>query len=597
MDEDPSKADDARRGPHRPAGWALGLPAVTFVWLVASLALVPRIERDIRREATRLTSRDGANAPLWAGARSEVDGRDVRIVADPGASDGALSELETAIRDVPGVRTVRTEVRAPAGMSPFEMTIRRDANGLSLRGGVPTAGLRGELLALAASIVAPDALDDRLDVATGAPAGFTEAARWALGLVARAKSGEVTLRDGRVAIDLDTVDRTAYGAIMTALAVPPAGLSLSEVQVRPPFMTPFLWSARREGGQVILSGGVPSEEIRAQMTALVAVAVPGLAVRDEMATSRGLDPEIDALAVARWAFAGLAPLTAGRVSLDDGRLSVSGESVAKVRVAEVQRGLRTGLPAGTDLGDINVKVVPASPFTFTARREAGRVVLSGFTPDEAARKSVALVMASRFPGDRLVDGRVVADGAAGGFPEAERAAIDTLSTLAEGEVAIVDREIRVSGRMLYAQMAARLKETVPRIGPPGWTARIALDPVTPERAIDRALCADLLADKARREPILFEPGKAEPAAASRTAFDAVADIVLRCGSVPIRIVHRLRQEGAAAQNEGLAARRATTIVAQLAARGATARLTALGIGALPQADEPAERTDFEVGSP
>lgn len=92
-----------------------------------------------------------------------------------------------------------------------------------------------------------------------------------------------------------------------------------------PTAAPYVWSARRAGRQVTISGNVPSEGARASILAAARRAVPQAEIVDRMALARGASPSF-ALATA-FAMGRLPALSEGLVTLTDAMLSVSGTAV------------------------------------------------------------------------------------------------------------------------------------------------------------------------------------------------------------------------------------------------------------------------------
>lgn len=591
----PAPASDPTTGRAiRPAGWALGLPALALLCALAIMRQGPAIERDIRRATLHEPGSDATSPIARHRARAEVDGRDVTVVADLGMADELRSAVE-AIARIPGVRAVRTVTAAPVALDPFRLTITRGPRGFALVGGILSADDRAALVAAAAGFVGEDLVEDRLALATGAPPGFQAAARFAVALLGPLPSGEVELSGTVLDLRASAPDASRYEAALAALGRPPAGYRFGVQDLLPPTIDRFTWTAERGRSEVTLGGYVPSEALRAEILDTARAVLPGIPVRDQMQTARGLSRRVDLMATVRVALSGLAELQQGRVQLVDRRLDVRGETVARLESGGTAERLRSNLPAGTDLGTVEVAIVPASPFLFTAARTGGRVVLSGYVADGAERRSVAGQVAARFPGERLVDQLVIADGAPGGFPEVVRAALDTLGELAEGEAAIRDRSLRVTGRVLYGQLAARLRRSTPRAVPSDWTASIALEPAPPEGALDPILCGDLLGDAVRRSPLRF-PDERSAAVPTGPALDTVAGIVRRCGQAEIRIVHEITSREPSETARELAEQRAKAIVAALETRNVTARLSGDGT-ALSRPDAPApptERTEFRV---
>lgn len=582
--------------PPRPAGWALGLPFLALLCILSIMRFGPAIERDIRR-ATLQSAGSRAESPFARHrARAEVDGRDVSVVADLGMAEDLRSAVD-AIARLRGVRQVRTATAIPVELRPFRLTLARTAQGVVLSGGVTSSDDRAALVEGAARLVGEDAVEDRLALATGAPPAFRGAALFALGLLGRLESGEVSLSDTLVDLRGRAPDAASYNAAMAALRTPPSGYRIGSLDLVPPEAAPFAWSAERRGDEVMLAGSVPSEAMRGEILERAAALLPGTTVQDRMQTARGLSRRVDLLGVAHAGLAGLASMQSGRVDLVERRVAVRGETVLRLEAASLGDRIRASLPGGLDVGAVEIAVVPASPFAFKAQRGGGRVVLSGYLPDATERKGLAALIAARFPGERMVDQLAVADGAPAGFPGVARVAIETLGEMADGTVSIRDRDLRVDGRILYGQLGARLRRTVPRSVPADWTATVSFEPPPPEQAVDAILCGDLLADAARRAPIRF-PSEGGAALAASPGLEAVAGIVRRCGRAEIRVLHEMTSREPSETLRALADERAKAIVAALEARSVTARLSAEGaVIRPPDASNANERTTFRVGAP
>lgn len=600
MEPEQSRSDETEHAvpeqqralPRRPAGWALGLPLLALLVAVAAMRISPAIEINIRREATKLAHGDSDEPLVKAGARVVVAGRDVRIVTDAEVPGEVRQEAERRARAVPGVRVAASEVTGYVALSPFAFRVKRTESGIELSGGVPTAELRAALVAQAARFVAEDQVDDGLRLAAGAPPGFAAAASHLLATLGPIESAEGTLSDRQVRASASPRDPSAYNAVMAAFRSLPAGYALGEVEILPPRISPFTWTVRRDDGGIALGGAVPSEEKRAALVRLAEEMLPDLPVRDVMQTARGLDRSVDILEAARSAFDGLARLKRGEAQIVERRFSLTGETVAKGGAQAIEKRLGETLPASLGTASVSVAVVPASPFVFSVRRAAGRVDLSGYVSDERDRSALAALAAARFPGERPVDRLIAVEGAPDGFGDVARTLLTTLSDFAEGEATIRDREVLYSGRVLYGQLAARIRRTAPTQVPAGWHARVELEPVRPPGALDAYLCADLLGDASRKNPVRFTPGQTSPAPQSGSALEAAADIARRCGRVGIRVVHHLGTTGDREVARELAAGRARALATALSERGATARFSVDGVASAGEKD--GERNEFQV---
>ena len=574
----------------RPAGWALGLPFLALLVVVAAMRVGPAIEINIRREATTFARGAPDSALVKAGTRIVVAGRDVRIVSDDDLPAEVRDETSRRAASVPAVRSVTSETTGYVTLSPYAFRVKRSEAGIELSGGVPDAALRERLVAEASRFVPPEQVEDRLRLAAGAPDGFAAAASHLVATLGSIESAEGVLSGRRLTAVAAPRDTAAYNRVLAALRSPPHGYRASELDILPPRIAPFVWTARRDAGGLALGGAVPSEEKRGELLKLAEELLPDMPVRDAMQTARGLDRSIDFLATARSTLDILGRLTAGEAQIADRRFTLTGETMVRGGRTAIAARLKDTLPHALGAPLVELSLVPASPFLFSVRRHGGRVELSGYISDEKDRAAALTLAAARFPGERATERLVVVEGAPEGFPVVMRTMLETLSDFAEGEAALRDRSLLYTGRVLYGQLAARIRRTVPTQVPDGWQAKVELEPVRPPGALDAYLCGDLLGDAARRNPVRFEPGQAVPAANAGPALDVAGAIARRCGRVGIRIVHHL---GGADPEAGkdLAADRARALATALAERGATARFTVEGTAA---PDKTSERNEFRV---
>jgi OOP family OmpA-OmpF porin len=560
--------------PFRPDRWLWGLPIAAVVWAGATWVAAPRVEGHIRGAVQEAP---GMTALRRIGARIDVRGLDVVIMADFEVPDAVRHDAERAATAIPGVRRVRIEIAKAFALEPFRLTLRRARSGLQLEGGVPPGAFHARLIDKALAITPADRLEDKLIPALGAPPAFEAAVDLAVQLAGQLARGEVTLVDRILTIKGEASDFEGYNAVVAGLKRLPFGYAAGEVEVVPPEIRIFAWSASRNGSDLELSGYVPSEPAREAVRAVAAAEMPDVRLADRMQTARGLERGTDFPALTRVALSALARLERGRAEFEAGRFALTGAGVARDLLDGLADDVRKGLPGGVEPGAIALTAVPASPYAFAARRAVGRVILSGFTPGPAERGVVQAAAARRFPGEAIVDNLHIADGSPEGFAAAVTVSLEALSELADGEARITDRRLELAGRGLYPQMAERTRQRVTKALPAGWTgsAEIRTEPF--EKPLEAGLCSDLLADSVRRNPIRFEPSVPEPAAKSGPGLDALSDVVRRCGAVRIRVVAHIDTPGDLASARELAKRRAAVIVSALA--GGSAQLAADGTSA------------------
>lgn len=114
-------------------------------------------------------------------------------------------------------------------------------------------------------------------------------------------------------------------------------------------------------------------------------------------------------------------------------------------------------------------LVEQGPYRFSARREAGALVLRGAVPDAGARHELSSLARERFFQERIVDETRLVEGAPPRFLAGARLALDQLSQLAAGEASISGTALRLEGEALYAQAAAEIPDKLRRRAPAGWT--------------------------------------------------------------------------------------------------------------------------------
>lgn len=310
-------------------------------------------------------------------------------------------------------------------------------------------------------------------------------------------------------------------------------------------------------------------------SALVAAGFPGLDVemQGQRAVLRGMvevEDDIDSVRRAALTAAGPGGPWAGGVT----NVDVSG-----VAVGAVQR-----------------------PFQWSARRDDGRVILSGSVPSEATRESLMGAARAAFPSADPVDEMQVAGGAASpAFAQVARSAVRALARLETGEVRIVDAHVALIGDAT--------SENAPAIQalfadpPPPFRVRYAftidgLDVQNPElqglnlnngnaeaceRAFDRLM---------ERNVIHFPENSAVIDPSSRRILDALATVALRCDRFALEVAGHTDNVGTREANMALSRARADAVANYLAAQGvARSRLTARGYGP----DNPRMSNDSEAG--
>lgn len=235
----------------------------------------------------------------------------------------------------------------PAQMDPFTWSVVRGADGkVVIEGGVASEDLRVRLLAEARRVFPGAVIEDRMGIASGAPALFEPAALLALGQTAQLKGGAALLKSNVWSFAGEAVDQVKANAIAAALKGLPQGHQLGELKLAIviPQVSPFAWSIQKAAdGALTLTGAVPDEATRLALLNLARKLYPGVAIADRMTIARTA-PEGFARA-ASLAIEAIGRLTSGHLRLSDATLAAEG--VARdTDGANAVASLLRALPAG-----------------------------------------------------------------------------------------------------------------------------------------------------------------------------------------------------------------------------------------------------------
>jgi hypothetical protein len=292
-----------------------------------------------------------------------------------------------------------------------------------------------------------------------------------LRLLARLDPGTITITDGTLAVEGAAPSTDAFEATLANLREPPADFRLRSAAILPPIVAPFTWSARRSGDAIAIAGHVPSVESRERVAATARRLDPASRVTLDLRVARASRLGLDHDAAIDLLLAQLARMGDGEVGLADDVLRATGATPDKDGASGIAAALGGNLPAGFRLGDLRLSAVRPQPYRFQARRAPGRLLLSGHLPDAATRDSVRTLVRRRFFIEAIDDQLRLADGAPSGFAAGVSASLEQLSRLAEGEAALKETVLVLSGEALYEQTAERMPADLRAALPPGYTAQ------------------------------------------------------------------------------------------------------------------------------
>lgn len=168
--------------------------------------------------------------------------------------------------------------------------------------------------------------------------------------------------------------------------------------------------------------------------------------------------------------AGEAPGARAIVARVDGRdVVISGEALSADGAARAMAQLRSEFGVRRALGGLS-QVVAQKPYSWSAARQDGVVVLNGFVPDMATAAANVAAAGAALPGARIDDRQNLGFGAPPGFRRMTAAILAELPKLSSGKLALDDSRFCIEGRAQTSQDFLALQEAAMRLAQGGFQA-------------------------------------------------------------------------------------------------------------------------------
>lgn len=497
------------------------------------------------------------------------------------AADGrAYDSVKTALANagtMPKGAKLKAEAVVPPIVKPYVWTAQHAGGQLRLAGAVPSGPVRKEIEAVARRSMAKARLEDQSTYGGGAPNNFGQAAGVVLQELGHLEEGRAEIRDTQITVS-GTAETAAKADGVRAALKRVAGYTVrDDIKVRIPTISPYVTGARMEGGVIVLTGHVPSEEARRQVVALARKDFPGRDVRDQLQIGVGQPPT--------WTrcievgLAGLRTLGNGGMTLSDRRLEVAGMAPTEAAMQQQTEALRDA--AGVDCVSqprITFDVARAQAEEDARRRaeaerraaEEARVRAeeeSRRAAEEAKARAAASTAAAATAAEearRQAEAKAKAEAAAKLEAEARARAADAeRARLAAAEEARrkAEAEARAAEARARAEAEGRAKAEAE------------------SRRKVAETCQQTLRQAAREGVILFQFAKAEIDPKSFATLNKVAEAANRCPDFRIEVEGHTDTDGAPDRNQRLSERRANAVRDYLVKAGVSAdRLKAIGYG-------------------
>jgi OOP family OmpA-OmpF porin len=556
---------------HLPKKWWIGLPVLFGLAYFAQGALAPRLEDDLRAAILLRVAQspDAIDRP-----EVRVSGRDV-VLAGISLSPDVKAQLLTALGVETPARRIMDATQALSRATPFVLRLERRGGKATISGNVPPTGAREKLRAEIAALGLE--VSDSAAYADGAPKSFPDLASFAVRRLAELDPATTTMTDASLAVSGEARSAADYDKALAALKASPFE-SAVKVEVSPPRVSPYVFSAAARDGVISLSGHLPSDDLRKQVIAMAATVGTGAAVSDATELGAGA-PAGDFAGALAFAVGELGKLSQGKVAVSDGKIIIEGQGRQNILGETIRADAKARLPSGFEIARLDVMAGPMTPYVFSAQRAGGDVTLSGYAPDEAVRNRLVETARRNFFDAKVVDRLMIAKGAPQNFADATDRSLAALARLDEGKLAISDSNVSLAGvarhQSARAEIAASFADALPQSfrGEAQLSTRIVGSPLVASQ------CGAALSELLAKSPIVFASDDSAIAAESAPLVDAIAATALRCPGATLEIAAHTDNVGIAEVNLGRSKRRAQAVVERLAKAGVDPfRISAVGYG-------------------
>ena len=379
----------------------------------------------------------------------------------------------------------------------------------------------------------------------------------------------------------------------------------------------YLWSASRRKNRIRLTGYAPSIAARQAILGVTKASFPGFEVVDRTTLARGVPSNDIWLAGVSFGLKQLTFIRRGDARMRDLELSVYGEAEDIAGYRAVKQAIAHSVPKGIKVTVDSVTAPVVRPYTWAAQFADGRLVLSGYVPNDAVRAGLVATARASLPGTVVVDKMEPGEGAPQGWAGAASASLRELARLEGGGVEFEGcraRRLRHGGgrrdgrgnphgparspadddqvrRPNQGEGAATpTARSPPAAGPPKRPRRSRRSELPARRPSSRLhrprpWCGPKPARRSwRASPVPGRSSSGLPAPSSIPSaprpLDKLAEAAKSCPGMHIEVSGHASAEGSAEINRQLSLKRAQSVVAYLVQAGVdAAQLEPVGFGA------------------
>lgn len=547
--------------------------AAAVVSLVAANFSVKLIE-----ETSEIGVRDALDDQGMTWAEVQANGLQVTLAGVAPTEAVRFRALTTAGSIVDAARVIDDmEVEAQAAIAPprFSAEVLRNDSGVSIIGLIPTSTDRDAAIARFARMSGTNEVADLLERADyPAPPGWEEALGFAITAIAELPRAKASIEAGRVSITAIADSPEAKAEMETKLrrAAPPSLKLVLDIAAPRPVITPFtLRFQLGEDGARFDACSADTDAARARI--LAAGERAGAAANSRCTVGLGVPSPNWSEAVLQGIDA-VKRLEGGSVTLADADMTLIAQpGIDQALFDRIVGELETSLP---DVFALNAKLPKvedpdAGPPEFTATLSPeGQVQLRGRVSNDALRDLADSYAKARFGSEKVYMAARIDEDLPDTWGPRVLTGLEALSGLSNGAITVTPDTLSVTGNTgnpdASTEIASLLSDKL------GEGAEYDINVIYQEK-LDPVLglptpdeCEAEIAQVVKVSKINFEPGSATIDASALGTMDDIAEILKRCGDLPLEIQGYTDSQGRESMNLALSQSRAESVLNELRAR-------------------------------
>lgn len=514
---------------------------------------------------------------------AELDALKLSVVGEAATVPAYRNVRKALGSSIPPKIALAYEKITPPIINPYIWNAAVSGGKLTIGGYVPSEPARKEILAHARRVLPNAGLSDTSETAGGAPDNWAKAAAIALTQLASLKTGTADIKGREFTFVGEAADETTAAAVRKALKSDvPQSFKLVERIGYPrgiKSIAGYNMTIAHSGGDVEVSGSIPSEAARAALIDAVKARFRGRNVIDKLKILSGA-PE----GWQQCIIAGLAPLprlAEGRSVLADRSLTVIGSTPDYGVAQGVPEEVRTAV-GQTCAADVQIAYTGDSKSNLAWRAvltDRGALTLSGDVPDDASRGRLIEAAQRQFPHSRFADEMRIKAAPPEPWLSVALGGLTSLSKLERGEATLTASALALKGFAESEAVATNVRTAVSRDLPDGFTGTASIDVLSAQEQAAN-VCQEMMRDATARGVLEFARAKADLTPDSTLTLRELAEIAAECPTFHIEIEGHTDSEGTDERNQRLSDRRAQAVADFLTREGVDARrLSTVGYGA------------------